>query len=629
MADEDLQEINERERQHLQSICLTCGKPISTLQEGSLTAWIFGDINCSCNESDITESQQQLLALQAPSTEYATTGMDLPERYQFLELIGRGGMAAVFKCRDKADGKNVAIKVLRPELAVDKAAVKRFEQEATSALNLNHRNLVKLYSYGNAPSGAPYLVMEFVEGKSLSMILSEVRRLSPERLLPIIAQICQALSHAHKKGVVHRDLKPSNIIISRDENGEDMVHLVDFGIAKVLSRPGETMTELTQSGELIGSPLYMSPEQCEGENLDGRSDIYSLGCVMYQCITGRPPFGGKNVVKIILSHIRETHDEIEDNSVPQSLKDIIDACLKKQADERYQRVEDLQSDIEEVMRGARPKRASSGAQLNREPGRRFKQLEEATAPKKQKSSSSSGSMVLISIVATVIIGGAIAYFANPGLFSSVAPANVAEGVVAFYQPPAAGRAGVVVIKPLSPLQSTAAKGFSLVIADPGSVDPSHAGIGEYWRAQFKRDNGMDILTSVEVKQSETGDDLRQITVAIMSMFSAISGEKSITTKDMMSYYTHDWSAGGYARFKNTWRGVKFKSGARGKVLPSFFKVEFLDHPQHIASIRVKTDAWVKGNPAYVRIQAVKEGQNWKISQVDPLSESEWQKPISD
>ncbi len=639
MADQDLRDIAEREKQHLQSICLTCGKPISTLQEGSLTAWIFGDINCSCRDANITESQQQLLALQSPGNVRHASDTDLPERYQFLELIGKGGMAAVFKCRDKVEGKNVAIKVLRPELAADKAAVKRFEQEATSAINLNHRNLVKLFSHGNAPSGSPYLVMEYVEGKSLSLILQEERRISPERLLPIIIQVCEALGHAHKKGVVHRDMKPSNIIISRDQNGHEMVHLVDFGIAKVLSRPGETMAELTQSGELIGSPLYMSPEQCEGENLDGRSDIYSLGCVMFQCITGKPPFGGKNVVKIILSHIRETSPEIEDSTVPQELKEIIEICLRKQADERFQRVEDLQAEIEGLTQGGPSKKRAPKREAG---GRRFKQLEEATAPPKQKQPGNSGGMVVLSVVGTLIVVGVVAFFANPGMFSSMTPssapvtqANIAEGVVGYFQPPEGGRAGLVVLKSLSPLQSTSAKGYALVIPNANAIanlDPSRARLGEYWRAKFTPTNGANILSAVElVKVSETGEEIKRIGSVIINMFAAIATEKSgVTAQYLKKYYTPAWSANRYALFRSTWRGVKFNLSSQVEnISQSFLKVEYLDHPRNIASVRVKTDLWIKGNPAYLRIQAAKEGASWKIARVEPISEAEWQKPISD
>jgi serine/threonine protein kinase/tetratricopeptide (TPR) repeat protein len=281
--------------------------------------------------------------------------------YDVLGLIGSGGMGTVYKVRDPQLDKIFALKLLHRELATDNAAVKRFEQEVRAASELNHEHLVAVYKHGLTKSGTPYLVMDYVDGQDLSVTLGKDGKIAPSRVLDMFLQIVGAIEYAHGKGVVHRDLKPSNIIRAGAGN-EDLMKVVDFGIAKILaaSQINNTVT-LTQTGEVFGSPTYMSPEQCQGDSLDERSDIYSVGCVMYELLTGRPPFQGANAIKTILQHINDrpaTFSSTDNGKALEGyLERIIFHCLEKDPKMRYQSMSELREDLERVSSGKPPKAA--------------------------------------------------------------------------------------------------------------------------------------------------------------------------------------------------------------------------------------------------------------------------------
>lgn len=273
----------------------------------------------------------------------------LEERYEVLCRIGEGGMGNVYKVMDKMLNKVFAIKVLRSDLAKDRNVVSRFKQEALAASRLTHVNLASVYSSGESRTGAPYLVMDFLEGPSLEQLLKKDGHLEPKKALNVFIEICDALEHAHAKGVIHRDLKPGNIILV---DNEERVKIVDFGIAKVLPKPGAETLKLTFGEEVLGSPIYMSPEQCRGDQLDIRSDIYSFGCMMYETVCGRPPFVGDNPIKTILKHLNENTANLalhlKEAELPRGLEYIILKCLQKDPEDRYQTVFDLRMDLQNI-----------------------------------------------------------------------------------------------------------------------------------------------------------------------------------------------------------------------------------------------------------------------------------------
>ncbi len=286
-------------------------------------------------------------------------GTRLAGRYKVESLLGIGGMGAVYKVTHEFLNKTLALKILHKDVLANEQIIARFDREAKASVALSHPNLVTVGDYGMTDDGAPFLVMEFIDGKSVGEELCATGVFPVERALPIFIQMCAGLESAHSKGVVHRDLKPNNVMLSKDANGQEAVKIVDFGISKIVG-PDSGSNALTQTGEIFGSPLYMSPEQCRGMPVDQRSDIYSLGCVMYECLCGEPPFIADNPVQTILKHLHEEPQPLSQRGVanlPEGLEKIIDTCLNKEPEMRYKTVADLRQDLERLQQGEKPQTA--------------------------------------------------------------------------------------------------------------------------------------------------------------------------------------------------------------------------------------------------------------------------------
>lgn len=292
----------------------------------------------------------ELMASEPAASSAGNAAPDFGGRFEVLDLIGEGGMGLVYKVFDPALQKVFAVKVLRSVLADDKHALKRFALEAEAAIRLDHPNLVSIYEQNVLADGTPFLVMDFVEGDNLAQVLESNERFDTARALKIFDQMIEALEHVHEAGLVHRDVKPRNIILTRNESGDETVKLVDFGIAKDVHQVGATTVGVTQTGDFLGSPLYMSPEQCQGGELEARSDIYSAGCVLYEMITGRTPFASNNPVKIVVGHLSEKPE------LPSSILGnksagavgmdmVILKCLEKVPSRRYSCAAELRRDI--------------------------------------------------------------------------------------------------------------------------------------------------------------------------------------------------------------------------------------------------------------------------------------------
>lgn len=276
----------------------------------------------------------------------------LNARYRITEELGRGGMGIVYKAIHEVLGRPVAIKMLLNDLGKDEISLKRFEVEAMACSRLNHPNVIKVYDFAVSEFGLPYIVMDYIEGKPLDKLLKDEEEVSTARALPLLLQICNALDHAHRRQVVHRDLKPSNIMVLADEDGQDHVVLLDFGIAKLFTHAGKNYMRLTKPGEVFGSPLYMSPEQCMGQLLDHRSDIYSIGCLMYEMLSGQPPLVGANYLETIFKQVTDDPPLFStiapDSTIPCYLEDIVRRCLVKKVEQRYQSMTDLKQDLQKA-----------------------------------------------------------------------------------------------------------------------------------------------------------------------------------------------------------------------------------------------------------------------------------------
>jgi serine/threonine protein kinase len=279
-------------------------------------------------------------ALDAPNI--LAPGAIIDNRFEIISRLGTGGMSTVYKSRQLILDRPVALKILHERLVIDEGAVERFHREAQASTLLEHPNIVRVYGFGSTGK-QPYIAEEYLEGVSLAELLKQEKRLSKERALPIFKQILKALAHAHVTGIIHRDLKPSNIVLVGC-GSEPLVKLVDFGIAKILPQSGKELEKLTQSGSLPGTIDYMSPEQCLSAPLDPRSDLYSMGCLMYEVLDGKPPLQGMTPYATVAAHLHES---------PRKSKFLADDCgrvvlkaLEKDPGQRPQSAAELEAALD-------------------------------------------------------------------------------------------------------------------------------------------------------------------------------------------------------------------------------------------------------------------------------------------
>ena len=271
-------------------------------------------------------------------------GNFIGSRYEVLEKVGNGGMATVYKARDKVLNRFVAVKVLRDEYTTDSDFIKRFNTEAQSAASLQHPNIVSIYDVGHEEeNNLYYIVMELIKGKTLKEIINKDGVLSWKWAVNIAIQIASALDVAHKNGIIHRDIKPHNIIITED----GVAKVTDFGIAKAVSN-----STITAFGTTIGSVHYFSPEQAKGSITDAKSDLYSLGVVMYEMLTGKVPFDADTPVSVALKHMQEKPVQpIELNSeIPTAVNDIVNKAMQKDPLDRYQTAKEMFADLSTALK---------------------------------------------------------------------------------------------------------------------------------------------------------------------------------------------------------------------------------------------------------------------------------------
>ncbi|MGH9553598.1 MAG: serine/threonine-protein kinase, partial [Terriglobales bacterium] len=299
---------------------------------------ICGNSPCSCADTISELEIDTISPVAAVELFEKDLHNEFDNRFRFETLIGKGGMGVIYKAQDIALNRAVAIKVLRSQRFLDRNVVVRFQREAQAASRLDHPNVIKVLEFGVLSANEPYLVLEYVDGQSLTRVIRDKHFMAVERVVRLAMQIAAALSHAHERGVLHRDLKPDNIVLTGKLPNEQ-IKLLDFGIAKVL----ESGVSLTQTGDIFGSPLYMSPEQCQGHRMDARSDIYSFGCCLYEMLVGTPPFVGTSMLHTMQMHANEQPFSITvaRPDVPKELEEVVFTAIAKMPQDRYQNVEEL------------------------------------------------------------------------------------------------------------------------------------------------------------------------------------------------------------------------------------------------------------------------------------------------
>ena len=305
-------------------------------------------------DSDITDTTTTDITTAddtpTPPENDALIGTKLGDRYEVLSAIARGGMGVVYRCRHILLDKIVAIKLLNDTYLHDPTSLARFQHEAKVACQLTHPNIVAVHDFGVTEDKMLYLVMDFIEGQTLGEILDDQANLPVARVLEIARQLCDGLEYAHDQGLIHRDLKPGNIMIVKTKDGLDLVKILDFGLAKFIVEGKQQ--QLSQTGYVLGTGFYMSPEQSRGKQADVRSEIYAVGCVLYEAITGLPPLVGENLLETCQKHIEEIPIPMcqsrPDLEIPEALETLVRRALEKDPQARFQSASELKKAIEEL-----------------------------------------------------------------------------------------------------------------------------------------------------------------------------------------------------------------------------------------------------------------------------------------
>lgn len=289
-------------------------------------------------------------------------GKTIGNHFKILELIGQGGLGVVYKAQHEFLGTHSAVKFLLSAKHLDGKHLMRFQREAKTALELHHPYIAGVQEFG-VYDEAPYMVMEFVDGTPLNEVIEREKGISSKTALTILKQTAEGLSYAHQQKVIHRDIKPANILICTDKSGNVVTKIIDFGIAKIAEEEGGR--NLTQTGEVFGTPNYMSPEQCQGKKADFRSDLYSLGCVAYEMLSGRPPFTGDSAIEVIMKHVNEPAKRLRERQDLRGIEEVVARLLAKDPNHRYDGAESLLADLRLIEAGSRPSRYTDKTILRR------------------------------------------------------------------------------------------------------------------------------------------------------------------------------------------------------------------------------------------------------------------------
>ncbi len=569
-------------------------------------------------------------------------GTILADKYEILSSCGKGGMGLVYKARQQLIDRIVAIKMLKADLADDKQNVARFQLEAKAASRLQHPNVITVHDFGVVEdTGQPYLVMDFMEGDSLADIIKKEGRINIRRAIPIFLQACSALEHAHRQHVIHRDVKPSNIVLIKSEDKDDFVKVVDFGIAKLQALAGQESMHLTKTGEVFGSPIYMSPEQCMGNALDARSDIYSLGATIYEALVGFPPLVGKTLVDTMHKHINETPASLRatfpELCVPEAIERVIMKALEKDKELRYESMLEMKEALEfgykrflDEQAGGAPELISTGqvASQTRAPAvnTRSDTREISTgkpqidALRSHTSQTSAGGLNML-----VIVAGILALLAGGGWFiwsqmsGGAASGNTVTGIVYFLQEDSYGGSAHICTTPGRNLLKLGFKSL-----DKKSLTGSLGGIngaanGASWTVTFhKGDNGL-ILDKASF-DSSFDEPIQNADHLIRKHY------KKLAEGDYKGAY-EDLSEGWRAKesiedFEKGNKRIKYSREGAEKAPTAAIKI--VEQGENLVKLMVDLSHFTGGGEEYFCFTIKKLNDRWSIDSGDQISHAEWE-----
>jgi serine/threonine protein kinase len=393
------------------------------------------------------------------------TGAIIGGAYEIIKMIGRGGMGEVYLAEHRTLKKNCALKLIPPE-QVTEVGWHRFQQEAKAFAKLDHVNLVKVSDLGIHEGCLPFYAMELVVGKTLADMLAGDGPMGIKTALEIFTQVCEGVAYAHRVGIIHRDIKPANIMVVKNASGKMTVKILDFGLAKLTQQDRERQS-MTSMGDVFGSPYYMSPEQCAGQKVDNRSDIYSIGCTLFECLTGRPPFDGHSSVAIIFSHQEADPPSLSEATnghfFPPSIETVMEKLLRKDPDERYQIVTELRIDLEKLARGEEitPYRGKSDSNYNgytagrsAPPWREYEDDEEAEIDSDEHANIRNRLIIAALLVVLLAAAGSAVYFFAPGPWHAQGHKSTPAAEASTAAAAAAGQTAADTLAPIAPTQTS-------------------------------------------------------------------------------------------------------------------------------------------------------------------------------